>query len=60
MKIDFYLRFHTKFGQSLAITGNLPALGGDESGKALPMIFLSDELWQASIEIDPSETDTLH
>ena len=59
MKIDFYLRFHTKFGQSLAITGNLPALGSDEQAKALPMSFLSDELWQGSIEIDPSEVDTL-
>ena len=59
MKIDFYLRFHTKFGQSLAITGNVPALGGDERDKVLPMSFLSDELWQASIEIDPSDIDTL-
>jgi 4-alpha-glucanotransferase len=59
MKIDFYLRFHTKFGQSLAITGNLPVLGNGEPGGALPMSFLSDELWQASIEIDPSETETL-
>ncbi|MBO9684490.1 MAG: 4-alpha-glucanotransferase, partial [Flavisolibacter sp.] len=59
MKIDFYLRFHTKFGQSLAITGNLPVLGEDEPDKALPMSFLSDELWQVSIEIDPSETETL-
>lgn len=60
MKIDFYLRFHTQFGQKLAITGNLPALGNEQQEKALPMSFLSDELWQASIEIDPSEIDTLH
>jgi 4-alpha-glucanotransferase len=59
MKVDFYLRFHTQFRQILAITGNLPALGNNEAGKALPMSFLSDELWQASIEIDPSEFDTL-
>lgn len=59
MKIDFYLRFHTSFGQSLAITGNLPVLGGDDQGKALLMSFLSDELWQASIEIDGSETELL-
>jgi len=59
MKIDFYLRFHTKFGQSLAITGNLAALGGDKLSNALPMRFLSEELWQASVEIDPSENDTL-
>lgn len=60
MKIDFYLRFRTQFGQSLAIVGNLPALGNNEMEKALRMSFLSDELWQASIEIDPSEIDTLH
>lgn len=60
MKIDFYLRFRTQFGQSLAIVGNLPALGNDEIEKALPMSFLSDELWQASIEIDPSEIDAIH
>lgn len=59
MKVDFYLRFHTQFGQLLAITGNLPALGNNEADKALHMSFLSDELWQASIEIDPSEFDTL-
>jgi 4-alpha-glucanotransferase len=59
MKVDFYLRFHTQFGQTLAITGNLPSLGNNEADKALPMSFLSDELWQVSIEIDPSEFDTL-
>src|SRR5690348_7033141 len=59
MKVDFYLRFHTQFGQLLAITGNLSALGNNEAEKALHMSFLSDELWQASIEIDSSELDTL-
>ncbi|HWI91164.1 MAG TPA: 4-alpha-glucanotransferase [Flavisolibacter sp.] len=59
MKVDFYLRFHTQFGQLLAITGNLPALGNNEADKALRMSFLSDELWQASVEIDPSELDIL-
>jgi 4-alpha-glucanotransferase len=59
MKIVFYLRFHTKFGQSLAITGNLPVLGNNDSARALSMSFLSDQLWQASIEIDSSETESL-
>lgn len=59
MKIVFYLRFHTKFGQSLAITGNLPVLGNNDPAGALPMSFLSDQLWQASIETDSSETDFL-
>lgn len=60
MKIDFYLRFHTQFGQSLAITGNIPQIGNDESDKALPMEFLSDEFWQASVEVDPAEVETVH
>lgn len=60
MKIDFYLRFHTQFGQSLAIVGNLPALGSNQTAQSLPMNFLNDEFWQASVEIDTNETETLH
>ncbi len=54
MKIDFYLRFHTQFGQKLAILGNLPSLGNDELDKALPLNYLNEEFWQASIEMDPT------
>ena len=60
MKLDFYIRFHTKFGQKLALLGNLPALGNDELEKALPMSFYNDECWHASIEIDPDEADHLN
>ena len=59
MKIDFYLRFQTKFGQTLAIVGNIPALGNDDLNKAAPLSFFNHELWHVSIEIDPSETDWL-
>ncbi|MFL5773290.1 MAG: 4-alpha-glucanotransferase [Flavisolibacter sp.] len=60
MKVDFYLRFHSHFGQRLAIVGNIPALGNDDLNKALLLDFLNDEFWHTSIEIDPSITDTLH
>jgi 4-alpha-glucanotransferase len=60
MKIDFYLRFHTRFGQAIGIVGNLPALGSDETGKALPLSFLNDEFWYASIEIDTKDLESLH
>jgi 4-alpha-glucanotransferase len=59
MKIDFYLRFTTQFGQALSVIGNIPALGNGEISKALPLSFLNDEFWHASIEIDPTESDTL-
>ena len=52
MKIDFYLRFHTKFGQSLFITGNLGVLGYNVVDDALPMSFLSEDYWHASVELD--------
>jgi 4-alpha-glucanotransferase len=60
MKVDFYLRFNTQFGQALAITGNVPALGNNDPDHALPMSFLNDSYWHTSLELDPSAIDTLH
>lgn len=60
MRIDFYLRFRTQFGQSLAVTGNVTALGNNEAEKALTLSFFNEEFWHASIEIDPAEVNTLH
>lgn len=57
MKIDFYLRFHTQFGQTLAIAGNLPSLGNDDLNQALPMNFFNNEFWHASIEFNPEGID---
>jgi 4-alpha-glucanotransferase len=54
MKIHFYLRFHTKPGQTLAITGNSPILGNGEHGKAYPMSFHNNEFWHAELEFDPA------
>lgn len=60
MKIDFYIRFRTKFGESLAITGNLPVLGNQDVTQALPMEFLNEEFWHASIDLDPALLTKLH
>ncbi len=51
MKIQFYLRFFTKFGQSLFISGNCNQLGDNELSAALPMQYLTDEFWTVSIEL---------
>jgi 4-alpha-glucanotransferase len=51
MKLQFYLRFHTKVGQSLWISGNTEELGNDDPVKALPMEFLNEEFWEAQVEI---------
>lgn len=51
MKFQFYLRFHTRYGQSLWISGNTEELGNDDPGKALLMDYLNDDFWAASVEI---------
>ncbi len=55
MKIQFYLRFHTKLGQSLLITGNTAALGNGDSSKALLMQYWNNEFWHITVEL-PSGT----
>lgn len=50
--ITFQLKFHTKFGQSLFITGNHEIFGNKDIAKALPMQYLNEELWTASIDLD--------
>lgn len=59
MKIDFYLRFHTQFGERLSITGNTLSLGNFNEEDALPMNFLTRDYWHASIEIDATEHPSL-
>lgn len=50
--ISFTLKFHTKFGQSLFITGNHELFGNNDPLKALPMQYLNEEYWTASIALD--------
>jgi 4-alpha-glucanotransferase len=60
MKIEFYLRFKTQYGQAVFVSGNLISLGSNDPGKAFPLQYLNDEFWYGSIEVEPSETNSLH
>ncbi|MFC0776196.1 4-alpha-glucanotransferase [Terrimonas alba] len=51
MYLQFYLRFHTEFGQSLWIGGNTEELGMEVPANAIPMLYLDDEFWQATVSI---------
>jgi len=51
MKVHFYLRFQTRFGQTLWISGNSDELGNDDPANALPMSYLNQEFWEASLQI---------
>lgn len=52
MRIDFYLRYSTQFGQTLSLLGDLPQLGNNNQAEALPMKFFNETFWHASIEVE--------
>lgn len=60
MKIEFYLQYHTRFGQRLSIVGNIPELGKEQNEKALLMTFMNEQYWYAAIEVNPKEHDNIH
>ena len=53
-KIQFYIRFHTSFGQSLFVTGNIDALGNNHLDKAFQLQYLNEECWQGVINVPAS------
>src|SRR4030095_2641758 len=59
MKVQFYLRFHTEYGQSLLISGNTEELGNDDLSNALLMTYLNDEFWVTTIELKPKKLGQL-
>lgn len=52
MKVQFFIRFSSRFGQSLCISGNCDALGNNIESDALPMSYFNNEFWTATIEIE--------
>ena len=59
MRIQFYLRFFTQYGQSLYITGNCTQLGNNDQTAALSMQYLTDEFWVATIDLEKDFDDEL-
>lgn len=55
MKIQFYLRFSTRFGQSLAISGNTKALGSNNVNEPFPLTYFNNDFWRGEIEVHPGD-----
>jgi len=53
MILTFRLRYHSRFGQSIWLTGSHALLGGGEMKKAVPLAYLNEEFWQTSILLPP-------
>ena len=56
-KIHFYIRFHTQYGQSLFVTGNIDALGNNNLNRAFPLQYLNEESWHGTVDVP---TNTKH
>ena len=55
MKIQFYLRFHTRVGQDLYLTGNIPVLGDGDRSKAVMLEYLNNDFWHGVLEIEDTK-----
>lgn len=52
MKLQFFIRFHTNYGDSLWLCGNTEDTGMNDPAKAIPLEYLNDQLWYVALEID--------
>ncbi len=50
MKLIFQLRFYTKVGQSLFLTGGHEMLGGGRPERAVPLHYLNADFWQVTLQ----------
>ncbi len=57
--VEFRLRFHTKFGQSIFITGNSETLGNSDIDKAIPLEYLDDQHWNVTIKFPLSQKEKI-
>jgi 4-alpha-glucanotransferase len=55
MKLQFYLRFQTRYGQSIWLSGDADELGNDDLASAIPMEYLNEEFWSCSLDIKKKE-----
>ncbi|MCH5222924.1 MAG: 4-alpha-glucanotransferase [Muribaculaceae bacterium] len=54
MKISFNLNYHTQWGESLYLCGDLIQLGGGDPREALEMSLVSPDLWRVDVEFAES------
>lgn len=55
MKLHFNIDYHTSWGESIYISGDIPALGGNDPQKAVRMDMNGSTSWETAIEV-PDDT----
>src|SRR5438552_691313 len=49
MKITFRLRFSTRYGESLLLTGNHELFGNGEAADAIPLGYVDRDFWETTL-----------
>lgn len=52
MKISFNLNYHTQWGESLYLCGDILQLGGGDAREAVEMRLSSPDTWVYELELD--------
>lgn len=60
MTVHFYLRYPSRFGETLFIAGNTDALGNYNALEAFPLTYLNDQFWQGTIEFPGNKQGELN
>ena len=55
MTLNFFIRFYTRFGQLLYVSGNCAALGNDDLTKAVPLQYLNDQYCHCEIGVPATD-----
>ncbi|MBL7698291.1 MAG: 4-alpha-glucanotransferase [Chitinophagaceae bacterium] len=54
MKIHFYIRYYTRPGESLHVTGNIEELGDGDYKNAFALEWLDSQYWHGVLQVDPT------
>ena len=59
MKITLNINYHTEWGESLYVSGSIPALGNGDVARAVEMNLVSPDMWQLQLDLknDPGNFD---
>lgn len=55
MVLHFYIRYSTKYGQSILVTGNTDTLGNNNIKKAFLLEYLNNQFWHGYVELDDKQ-----
>jgi len=60
LKVHFYIRYYTRPGESIQVTGNIEELGDYDPDKSFSLEWLDNQFWHGSINVDPTRVTKIH